>query len=144
MSASKVLVVDDDRESRNLLREVLEENGYQVAAVQDGKAALEELSVDGATHIVIADLRMPGQSGLDLLRELRGMDSRYAVVLMSSYFSDAARRTARELGVDGLLEKPFRLAELLQMVSELTTKSPLEVSNEPAFEAPAKNPLRGA
>lgn len=144
MSASKVLVVDDDRASRDLLREVLADNGYDVAVVQDGNRALAELASDGGTRIVIADLRMPGQSGLDLLRELRHMDSRYAVVLMSSYFSDAERRTARVLGVDGLLEKPFRLTELLQMVSELIEKIPMELAKGPASEAPVKNSLRGA
>ena len=129
MVAPKILVVDDDRESGDLLREVLEENGYQVRVLQDGGIALNELCRESAFRIVIADLRMPGMTGMELLRELRQQDSHYGIVLMSSFISDTERKVALQLGVDGLLDKPFRLSELLQMVSELAGKNSIEVSN---------------
>lgn len=128
MTGTKILIVDDDQESRDLLREVLDANGYQAAAVPDGIAARKELRRDRGYRIVIADLRMPGESGLDLLRDLRGQDSRYGVVLMSSFMGEVQRRVAAELSVDALLEKPFRLSELLQVVAELSGKSSIEVS----------------
>lgn len=128
MSEVKILVVDDDAESRNLLREVLEANGYAAQAVKDGQAAREEMTREPTYRIVIADLRMPGESGLDLLRDLRRQDSRTSIVLMSSFIGESQRRVAHELGVDALLEKPFRLSELLQMVSEIAGKSSIGVS----------------
>lgn len=120
MSAPKVLVVDDDQESRNLLSEVLQANGYAVGTVADGMAAREELRRDDGYVIVIADLRMPKENGLELLRYLQRQKSKQAIIVMSSFFSGAERRQAQELGAQALLEKPFRLAELLRVVDSLS------------------------
>jgi two-component system, NtrC family, response regulator PilR len=119
----KILVVDDDEESRQLLSEVLEANGYGVGAVADGEAAREALREDGAYRIVIADLHMPKKSGLELLRHLREQQSQHHIVLMSSFISVGERQLARDLGVHALLEKPFRLSELLEVVSGLAQKT---------------------
>ena len=68
----RILVVDDDPESRDLLCEVLGANGYQqVEAVADGLAARVALARDDDCPIIIADLHMPNEGGLDLLRNLR-------------------------------------------------------------------------
>jgi CheY-like chemotaxis protein len=125
----KILVVDDDEGSRDLLTEVLGSNGYGASAVANGKAAREVLRSDGDFRIVIADLRIQEESGLDLLRDLRRRTPGYCVVLMSSFMSDAERRLAQDLGVDALLEKPFRLSDLLQVVLVLTGTSSLGVSS---------------
>jgi two-component system OmpR family response regulator len=125
----RILVVDDDPESRDLLAEVLQANGYpQVEAVADGLAAREALARDDDCRIIIADLHMPNESGLDLLRNLRKQNAKHEIVLMSSFISAAERKLARDLGAYALLDKPFRLSELLQVVSELTTKNPVGIS----------------
>jgi DNA-binding response OmpR family regulator len=125
----RILVVDDDRESRDLLCEVLEANGYQqVEAVADGLAAREALARDDACPIIIADLHMPNESGLDLLRNLRKQNAKHQIVLMSSFFSTTERKLARDLGASALLDKPFRLSELLQVVSQLTERNPIGIS----------------
>jgi DNA-binding response OmpR family regulator len=123
----KVLVVDDDEESRHLLCEVLEANGYVVSAVADGVAAREALTRDGEYRIVIADLRMPNGTGLDLIRNLREQKSKHEIILMSSFISAAERKLAQELGTHALLEKPFRLSDLLERVGELVPKPPIEI-----------------
>lgn len=128
MSGLKVLVADDDAESRGLLCEVLEANGYVVDAVADGTAARELLDRDGDFRIVIADLRMPKESGLELFRNLRRKNAKHEIILMSSFISGAERKLAQELGVRALLEKPFRLADLLQMVGDLAQNNPIEIS----------------
>lgn len=125
----KVLIVDDDKESRELLCEVLDANGYGVAAVEDGRGAREALRRDGDYRIVIADLRMPEETGLDLIRSLRQQNSKLEVVLMSSFISGAERKRAKELGASAMLEKPFRLSELLQVVAELASKNLMEISS---------------
>ena len=125
----RILIVDDDPESRDLLSEVLQASGYpQVEAVADGLAAREALARDGDCPIVIADLHMPKESGLDLLRHLRGQNAKQQIVLMSSFFSATERKLARELGASALLDKPFRLSELLQVVSQLTERNPIGIS----------------
>ncbi len=124
----KVLVVDDDAESRELLREVLESSGYAVCAVEDGDAARKALEGGEGYGIVIADLRLPKQSGLELLQELRQQNSTYNMVLMSSFISGTERKFARQLGVDAMLEKPFRLSELLELVGDLAAKNSIGIS----------------
>jgi DNA-binding response OmpR family regulator len=125
----RILVVDDDLESRDLLCEVLEANGYlQVEAVADGLAAREALARDGDCPIIIADLHMPNESGLDLLRNLRKQNAKHQIVLMSSFISTTERKLARDLGAYALLDKPFRLSELLQVVSQLTERNPIGIS----------------
>jgi DNA-binding response OmpR family regulator len=99
-----------------------------VEAVADGLAAREALARDGDCPIVIADLHMPKESGLDLLRHLRGQNAKQQIVLMSSFFSATERKLARELGASALLDKPFRLSELLQVVSQLTERNPIGIS----------------
>jgi len=125
----RILVVDDDPESRDLLCEVLEANGYlQVEAVGDGLAAREALARDDDCPIIIADLHMPKESGLDLLRNLRKQNAKHQIVLMSSFISTTERKLARDLGAYALLDKPFRLSELLQVVSQLTERNPIGIS----------------
>lgn len=125
----RILVVDDDPESRDLLCEVLEANGYQqVEAVADGLAAREALARDDACPIIIADLHMPNESGLDLLRNLRKQNAKHLIVIMSSFFSTTERKLARDLGAAALLDKPFRISELLQVVSQLTERNPIGIS----------------
>jgi two-component system response regulator PilR (NtrC family) len=125
----RILVVDDDLESRNLLCEVLQTNGYlEVEAVADGLAAREAVARDDDCPIIIADLHMPKESGLDLLRHLRNQSAKHEIILMSSYFSAAERKLARDLGAYALLDKPFRLSELLQVVSQLMEKNPISIS----------------
>ena len=127
---SRILVVDDDPESRDLLSEVLEANGYpQVEAVADGLAAREALARDNDCPIVIADLHMPNESGIDLLRHLRKQNAKQEVVLMSSFFSLPERKLAQDLGAYALLDKPFRISELLELVSRLAERNSIGISN---------------
>jgi two-component system, NtrC family, response regulator PilR len=121
----KILVVDDDAESRQLLSEVLEANGYAVGTVADGQQAREVLGQDGEYRIVIADLHMPKETGLELLRHLREQKSNHYIVLMSSFISVSERELAQDLGAQALLEKPFRLSELLDVVGGLAQKRPM-------------------
>jgi DNA-binding response OmpR family regulator len=128
MGAPRILVVDDDQDSRNLLSEFLAANGYAVSTVEDGAAAREELDRAEGYQAVIADLRMPKESGLELLRNLRRQKSRQAIILMSSFISQVERKQAEELGAWALLEKPFRLADLLATVEEVAPRKAIPIS----------------
>lgn len=125
----KVLVVDDDKESRDLLSEVLTTNGYTVGVVENAGAARALLGQDEEYRIIIADLRMPDGSGLELLKDLRRQNSKREIILMSSFISGAEREMALDLGVDALLEKPFQLSELLEMVAGLAKEKSIGLSS---------------
>ncbi len=126
---TKVLVVDDDKESRELLSEVLTTSGYSVRAVENTAAARSLLEADHGYHIVIADLRMPDGSGLDLVEHLRQRNSGHEIILMSSFISGAERKLALDLGVDALLEKPFQLSELLDLVKGMDEERRIRISS---------------
>lgn len=125
----KVLVVDDDKESRDLLSEVLTTNGYTVGVVENAGAARTLLGQDEEYRIIIADLRMPDGSGLELLKDLRRQNSKREIILMSSFISGTEREMALDLGVDALLEKPFQLSELLEMVAGLAKEKSVGLSS---------------
>ncbi len=128
MALAKILIVDDDQESRDLLSEFLAGSGYAVNAVEDGFAAWQALTGEVEGYgIVIADLRMPGHTGWDLLRKIRQHGSKQRIILMSSFISGADRKLAEDLGAQGLLEKPFQLSELLRVVGELSSSSAMEI-----------------
>ncbi len=124
----RILIVDDDEESRRLLSEVLEANGYHVDAVEDGAAAREVLRGNGGYRIIITDLRMPHEGGLDLIRSLRRQNLKHEVILMSSFITGPDRDLAQDLGAYALLEKPFRLSDLVERVAELMSKKPIGIS----------------
>ena len=129
MASKRVLVVDDNQESRDLLSEVLGANGYVVQAVEGSAAVWEALSRDSSRAIILIDLRMPGENGLELLRKLRQRETKCDAILMTSFISGAEKDLAQELGVEEFLEKPFRLSELLRIVGKLATKNPIEISS---------------
>jgi DNA-binding response OmpR family regulator len=124
----KVLVVDDDQESRELLSEVLASNGYEVSVAGDTATAQRALAGDAKYQIIIADLQMPDGNGLELIQRLREQRSKHQWILMSSFISGPERKMALDLGVGALLEKPFRLSELLQAVAGLASKSSVGIS----------------
>jgi DNA-binding NtrC family response regulator len=126
---NRVLVVDDDQESRNLLSEVLSANGYSVEVAEDGEGFWKALGLDDGRAVVLIDLRMPGENGLELLRKLQEKKIACEPILMTSFITGAERELARDLGVKAFLEKPFRLSELLRMVSELAAENPIGISS---------------
>ena len=122
-------MVDDDQESRNLLSEVLNANGYAVEVAEDGKGLWKALGTDDGKAVILIDLRIPGENGLELLRELQEKKIACDAILMTSFITGTERDLARKLGVRAFLEKPFRLSELLRVVSEVAKKNPIGISS---------------
>lgn len=110
-NAPHVLVVDDDQKIRELLRRYLNEHGFRVTPAADAaaaRAAMRGLSFD----IILLDVMMPGENGLDLARDLKSSMS--VPILMLTARSDSDDRIAGlEAGVDDYMPKPFEPRELL-------------------------------
>jgi CheY-like chemotaxis protein len=115
----RVLVVDDDRDIRELLRVVLESDGYTVETVNDGVAALEVLTRTDEIWIVLLDINMPRMTGLEVCARLSALDTlaaRHIVVLMTAgRFPDGDAPPP----VRALLPKPFDLHALQARIAEL-------------------------
>lgn len=122
--ADRILVVDDDPSILDLLRVLLESEGYSVEAFGSAPQALKA-AVKSPPAAAIIDLMMPEMSGLDLLRALR-YDTRthdIPVLICSAYYENLAS-TGSELDQPDVrrLRKPFHVGELLDLVSELIDK----------------------
>lgn len=113
-SSDHILVVDDDPEIRQLLRQYLEKNGCRVTTVGDGNGmwmALEQARVD----LIVLDLMLPGVDGLDLCRDLRAR-SKLPVIMLTARGDEMDRVVGLEMGADDYLAKPFSARELLARI----------------------------
>jgi len=131
--SAHILVVDDDREIRDLLSRFLRKNGYRVEVAADGndmKRLLEAARID----LVVLDRVLPGKDGLTLCRELRA-SSRVPVILLTLLGADTDRIVGLEVGADDYLAKPFNPHELLARIKAVlrrTADLPLQNSLQKA------------
>ena len=109
-----VLIVDDEAESRSLLREILVAGGYGVLEASDGQTALE-LFEKQKIHLLIVDRAMPGMSGLELLSNLRQKEIKVPAVIVSAYGEESFWGQAIGLGAMDYLLKPFQADEVLKL-----------------------------
>src|SRR3954452_14944390 len=109
-----ILVVDDDREIRDLLARFLEKQQIRVTAVRDGKEA-RRAWLNGHYQLVVLDLMLPGESGLDLARWLRTQTD-VPIVMLTAMGEETDRIIGLELGADDYVPKPFNPRELLARV----------------------------
>ncbi len=116
---TKILIADDEEIIRNLLKEHLTDEGYNVLAVSSGEEALENFSRD-PDCLVITDIRMGGMSGVQLLEEIKKLDSDAQVIIITSHASlDSAVATLRAGAYDYIF-KPF---EDLDQVTEVVRRA---------------------
>ncbi len=116
MSAApaKVLVIDDERAIRKLLRMGLTAQGYEILEAPDGKTSLELLAQK--PDLIILDLGLPDIQGLDLLRMIRKLDESVPIVILSSRGDEVGKVEALDLGADDYVTKPFGMDELLALM----------------------------
>jgi DNA-binding NtrC family response regulator len=111
----RILVVDDDQDSVELVEKILKKDGYRVASLTDGRKVDEELRKNDI-HLAVVDLKMPEISGLDVVDMIRRHDSDCAVILMTGYATLDSAVSALRGGVVDYLRKPVREDELLGAV----------------------------
>ena len=109
-----ILVVDDDREIRDLLARFLERNRLRVTAVRDGREARRAWTT-GHYHLVVLDLMLPGETGLDLARWMRSQ-ANVPIVMLTAMGEETDRIIGLELGADDYVPKPFNPRELLARI----------------------------
>lgn len=131
MSASRILVVDDEPGIRQSLSEVLEDEGYAVSAVDSGEACLEAL--EGETFpVVLLDIWLPGIDGLETLDRIRRLDPwrRPVVIVISGHGNVETAVRATKLGALDFLEKPLSLDKVTVAVRNALEHRRLERQNE--------------
>ena len=125
LSPARVLVADDEPSIRFVLREILEESGCEVAEVDNGDAAFEALA-SGAFQLAFLDIRMPGQTGLELLERVESMGAGTAIVIITAQntFENAVQAMRR--GALDYLVKPFGIDEVKAIVGRVLRTQALE------------------
>jgi CheY-like chemotaxis protein len=118
----RVLVVDDDADSREVVREVLEQAGAEVATASSAREALAAFSA-APPDVLLSDLGMPEQDGYDLIRRVRALGpdhgGRVPAAALTAYTQAEDRRAALVAGYQGYLSKPIDPAELTAAVAKL-------------------------
>ena len=125
----KLLVVDDDLEIRRILETILEKAGYScagAASVQEARGLMNENVFD----LVLLDIMMPGESGLNLLEELSGSHPATAVIMVTAIDDLETAKRAMGAGVYGYVIKPFMQNELIITVANALRRRDLEIANQ--------------
>lgn len=112
-----ILIVDDDREIRELLQTYLQTHGYRVCVAEDGRAMWKQLQ-QAHIDLVVLDLMMPGEDGLSLCRKLRH-ESSIAIIMLTALGEETDRIIGLEMGADDYLAKPFNPRELLARIKSI-------------------------
>jgi len=134
---SRVLVVDDEENIRLVLRTVLRKNGFEVEVAESAEDALEELGTFDP-DFVIADVRMPGMSGIELCQELKARASDATVIVMSAYGSVDLALEALKAGAYDYVSKPFKQDEVLLALRKAEEREALRRENRALREAMRK------
>ncbi|MCL4294438.1 MAG: response regulator transcription factor [Anaerolineae bacterium] len=116
MADAKILVVDDDKKTVNLIRLYLEKDGYRVLVAYDGQRALE-LARQKRPDLIVLDLMLPQVDGLDICRTLRvRSESKVPIIMLTARTTEEDKLLGLDLGADDYVTKPFSPRELLARV----------------------------
>jgi DNA-binding NtrC family response regulator len=121
MARKSILVVDDEKNQREILETILSSEGYDVTTASSGEAAMKFVE-SRRFDLVLSDLKMTGMSGLDLLKELTNYDKSIIVILLTAHGSVDSAVDALRLGAFDYLQKPYDSEKLLETVSRALNK----------------------
>src|SRR5436190_16042705 len=114
---SRILLIEDDAGIVGGLKKELQVEGYEVAVAERGDTGLVQAQAQ-PFDVVITDLRMPGLSGLELVRQLHAVKPKLPIILMTAFGTTETAIEATKLGAYDYLLKPFDMAELLDLVAK--------------------------
>jgi DNA-binding NtrC family response regulator len=117
MARNKVLVVDDEKNQREIYTLILEDDGYQVTTAQSGEQALR-IAGENPFDLVLTDYKMAGMDGVTLLNELLKVDPSIIVIMMTAHGSVESVKEALRSGAFDYLEKPIDRDQLLKVVQD--------------------------
>jgi len=120
--SGKILIVDDERTIRMAVRDTLSREGHLAVTASTGEEAVRRCKTE-PFDLLITDLKMPGMSGLVLIRHVRSLCPQIRTILITAYGSAESAIEALRLGVSDYMVKPFRLSELRLTASRLLTES---------------------
>ena len=121
-----ILVVDDEHDIVNLVKQSLQINGQKVSAFTDPVMALEDFKVNCKTcSVILSDIRMPGINGYEFVKKAKEIDKQVKVILMSAFeINDKEfHNLLPDIKVDAFLQKPFSIQQLKNVVEKISIDS---------------------
>ena len=115
----RVLIVDDERRIRDLLKDIVEKQGCEAVSVQSGERALEELE-KGSFDLIFLDLVLPGLDGVDVLRAIKAKGDNAVVAVVTGHGDEPIALEAMSLRPLVLIRKPFDVADIIRVVDIAT------------------------
>ena len=112
-----VLIVEDDEETLELLAQTLSKEGYRTLMAQDGTQAIQIASTN-RLDLVVLDLNLPDTAGIEVMDELKAIDKRIQIIVLTGHGSRETARSAMEKGAFDFLTKPFDPNHVRAVVSE--------------------------
>ncbi|MBN2852833.1 MAG: response regulator [Clostridia bacterium] len=132
MTKKKILIVDDEKNIRMTINSCLDKEKYQVDIAINGEEGFEKLTSD-MYDLVLLDIKMPGMSGLELLRKVRDYQIKTDVVMMTAYGTVENAVEAMKLGAIDFMSKPFTPNEIRNIVELVMSRHDLEESEVISF-----------
>jgi two-component system response regulator CpxR len=127
LTGEQVLVIDDDVEFCKLVERFLTQEGFQIEAVNAGRAGAER-ALSGHHSLVVLDVMMPGVNGFDVLRRIRA-ESRIPVLMLTAKGDALDRVLGLEMGADDYLPKPFNPQELVARIRAILRRAKPDLSS---------------
>jgi two-component system response regulator RegA len=131
-----ILIVEDDDVFRRRLAQAFADRGFEVCEARDADEALDAARHD-TPEFVVVDLRMPGRSGLDVVRELKALDAATSIVVLTGYGSIATALEAVRLGAQHYLTKPADVEAILAAFERRTDAAPVPADVPIPMETPS-------
>ena len=135
MTATRVLVIEDDAAIRRGVVDALRFSGYECLEAMNGNQGLE-LALRGEYDILLLDLVLPGRGGLEILKELRGSRPQVPVIVLTARGEESDRVSGLRLGADDYVVKPFSVRELLARIEAVLRRSAERPSDLARVELP--------
>lgn len=127
-----ILIIDDEKNIRMTIRNSLDESLYKVDVAINGEEAFNMIQAS-QYDLLLMDIKMPGMSGLELLKKIRDKDIDVNVVMMSAYGTIERAVEAMKLGAIDFLSKPFAPDEIREVVKNVTMREDLSEENVESF-----------
>lgn len=121
----KILIVDDQKDTCDLLMEILADEGYDTFSVLSGRSALNSVKKE-KPDLVLLDIKMPRMDGIEALKRIKEIDKNIAVVIITGYGSLDTAREAMRLGAFDYVTKPFDIHLIRAVVSDALGEKKIE------------------
>jgi len=114
-----ILIAEDEEVMRSMLVDYLEDAGYTVHDAENGSLAWD-LYTNNVCDLLITDINMPQLNGIDLLKKIKLNDRAFPVIVVTGVTTESLKKDAITFGADALLSKPFKMKDLIDIITELS------------------------